>query len=698
MVKVTVIIPVYNTEKYLAECIESAINQSLRDIEIILVDDASPDNAGKICDEYAAKDSRIKVIHQENQGVSAARNNGLEHANGEYVYFLDSDDMIEESFLEKAYNVAKANDSDLTVCDDRNFADRNFEYICALPTFATFVKHDFLKQHPEIKFPIGIHPMEDSIFAHKILLFTNKISFCNNKYFYRHYPEQTSSVFRQQGEKLTRQIETVYDNLEKLYEKYNLYESKYFIIAKLMETETFSTRYRRAEFSPQQRKKVFYILNKFFKKHLKKYLPAKQMKTKFNYEFVEMMHSSNYEIFRLKRFLHSIKFIQENYLIYRFFKKKLRSNLSDFIDKLKYIKTKIKIIRPWEIKFINNFFNNIDENKVLVAEMNDCHNEVIPGYLKYLNELGYKCDVLIAQNIAKDNIFCNIPENLYENTYLARSFVIQKILLSPKIKKYKKILLTSNYIYTLKTTLSNFANLQDKNKFIFVEHNLKNITDELLNRHKYICLNNFSRNNLENNVVNPHYFGDIKITDKNPDVTKFIIIGRVRNDRQNYSLITDTIYKLKSQNIFNYKITIVGSWWNGEIDSKLRNEINLEYKGRLNFSDMYKEIEQADFFLSLFDENNPEHQCYKESVTSGQIQLIYGFSKPTIIPKSFAPHYGFNNQNAILFDNENDFSNALIKGIKMKNDEYKQLQNNLKNYADNVYKKSLENLERQLND
>ena len=148
MVKVTVIIPVYNTEKYLAECIESAINQSLRDIEIILVDDASPDNAGKICDEYAAKDSRIKVIHQENQGVSAARNNGLEHANGEYVYFLDSDDMIEESFLEKAYNVAKANDSDLTVCDDRNFADRNFEYICALPTFATFVKHDFLKQHP----------------------------------------------------------------------------------------------------------------------------------------------------------------------------------------------------------------------------------------------------------------------------------------------------------------------------------------------------------------------------------------------------------------------------------------------------------------------------------------------------------------------------------------------------------------------
>ena len=113
---------------------------------------------------------------------------------------------------------------------------------------------------------------------------------------------------------------------------------------------------------------------------------------------------------------------------------------------------------------------------------------------------------------------------------------------------------------------------------------------------------------------------------------------------------------------------------------------------------MYKEIEQADFFLSLFDENNPEHQCYKESVTSGQIQLIYGFSKPTIIPKSFAPYYGFNNQNAILFDNENDFSNALIKGIKMKNDEYKQLQNNLKNYADNVYKKSLENLERQLND
>ena len=97
---ISVIIPVYNVEEYLCECVDSVLVQTYQNFEIILVDDGSTDSSGRICDEYAEKDSRISVIHQENRGPSKTRNTGLNNANGKYIYFLDSDDYIENNALE----------------------------------------------------------------------------------------------------------------------------------------------------------------------------------------------------------------------------------------------------------------------------------------------------------------------------------------------------------------------------------------------------------------------------------------------------------------------------------------------------------------------------------------------------------------------------------------------------------------------
>ena len=99
MAEISVIIPVYLTEQYLARCIESVIQQTFQDFELILVDDGSPDKCGEICDQFAQKDHRIKVIHQTNAGVSAARNRGLEIASGDYVVFIDSDDWVDQHYL-----------------------------------------------------------------------------------------------------------------------------------------------------------------------------------------------------------------------------------------------------------------------------------------------------------------------------------------------------------------------------------------------------------------------------------------------------------------------------------------------------------------------------------------------------------------------------------------------------------------------
>ena len=114
MKKVSVIIPVYNVEKYIDKCMESVLNQTYSNLEIILVDDGSPDNSGKMCDEYAVKDNRVKVIHKENGGLSSARNAGLDIATGEYVAFIDSDDFVETTMIEKV--VSKIEETNADVC------------------------------------------------------------------------------------------------------------------------------------------------------------------------------------------------------------------------------------------------------------------------------------------------------------------------------------------------------------------------------------------------------------------------------------------------------------------------------------------------------------------------------------------------------------------------------------------------------
>ena len=109
----SVIVPIYNVEKYLAECIDSVLKQSFTDFELILVDDGSPDGCGKICDEYAAKDSRITVIHKENGGLVSARKAGIKAASGEYVICLDSDDKIAPEMLGRANEITEKHNPDL---------------------------------------------------------------------------------------------------------------------------------------------------------------------------------------------------------------------------------------------------------------------------------------------------------------------------------------------------------------------------------------------------------------------------------------------------------------------------------------------------------------------------------------------------------------------------------------------------------
>lgn len=118
---ISVIVPVYNVEQYLQECLDSILLQTYQNIEIILINDGSSDNSGKICDEYAFRDARIKVIHKKNEGVSVARNVGLDSCNGEYICFIDGDDLIEPIYIEDLYINAIKYKADIVTSDYKGY-------------------------------------------------------------------------------------------------------------------------------------------------------------------------------------------------------------------------------------------------------------------------------------------------------------------------------------------------------------------------------------------------------------------------------------------------------------------------------------------------------------------------------------------------------------------------------------------------
>lgn len=123
MPEISVIVPVYRVEPYLRQCVDSILSQTFTDFELILVDDGSPDNCGAICDEYALEDSRVRVIHKQNGGLSDARNAGIDMAKGEFLTFIDSDDLVAPEYLNRLYHSIKSSAAEIAICNMLPFKD-----------------------------------------------------------------------------------------------------------------------------------------------------------------------------------------------------------------------------------------------------------------------------------------------------------------------------------------------------------------------------------------------------------------------------------------------------------------------------------------------------------------------------------------------------------------------------------------------
>ena len=147
---VSIIIPVYNVERYLPECVDSVLAQTHQNLEVILIDDGSPDNCGAICDGYAARDNRVRVIHQTNAGAANAKNAGLDQAQGDYIAFMDSDDWAEPEWIERLLQTAQEQEADVVECNFRMDYVGSSEYGNDPDTFreAVFETEEYLRHYP----------------------------------------------------------------------------------------------------------------------------------------------------------------------------------------------------------------------------------------------------------------------------------------------------------------------------------------------------------------------------------------------------------------------------------------------------------------------------------------------------------------------------------------------------------------------
>lgn len=200
--KVSVIVPVYKAEKYLRKCVDSLLAQTLADIEILLIDDGSPDSSGTICDEYAASDPRVRVFHKENGGVSSARQMGSDNAQGEYVIHADPDDWVESTMLEELYNKAIEERADMVICDYYKNAGSRQIYVRQRPKALGgngLIRELFQQLHGScwnklvrrvcysennVRFPEGISYREDLIFNIRLLKHTKRVSYLPQAFYH----------------------------------------------------------------------------------------------------------------------------------------------------------------------------------------------------------------------------------------------------------------------------------------------------------------------------------------------------------------------------------------------------------------------------------------------------------------------------------------------------------------------------------
>lgn len=245
---ISVIIPVYQAEKYLKRCVDSVLSQTFQNLEVILIDDGSKDNSGEICDQYAASDNRVKVLHKTNAGVAAARNSGLEMATGDYIAFVDSDDYIDSQMYQSMMSIAEEYQCDVVMCDcvkefdnyqeiythnvregyysREQIEKEHFPHLLMMPnveyppTISNWLCLFKRKENANLRYEEGIRFSEDLLFGAQLLYQAKSFYYMKGSCFYHYWmnPQSATHTFKRDKwndyKKLHKRIKEIFSKSE----------------------------------------------------------------------------------------------------------------------------------------------------------------------------------------------------------------------------------------------------------------------------------------------------------------------------------------------------------------------------------------------------------------------------------------------------------------------------------------------------
>ena len=293
MPTVSIVTPVYNTAKYLRECLDSILIQSYQDFELICVNDGSTDNCASILNEYADKDVRVKLYSLDsNTGPANARNVALSHASGDYIVFVDSDDSIEQDYLHKILEMYKNGNYDCIAIGSQ-FWHLVFGLQYVLPTWGMSVSRRVLDKYPNVRFS-DIRPCEDGIFSHKILSLVDRVGICGDA-IYNYRIREGSSERTLMPNYMFDQIPKWFDILEHFYNEYDLWNTGAHRLMTFVAVEPFGRFSCHINFNEEQRRDLFDLMHAFIDRHnlLGKWYPEL-----IGNDFTNFCHAKSYEEYK----------------------------------------------------------------------------------------------------------------------------------------------------------------------------------------------------------------------------------------------------------------------------------------------------------------------------------------------------------------------------------------------------------------
>lgn len=332
MLKISVIVPVYNSEKYLARCVDSILNQTYTDIELILVEDGSPDNCPTICDNYAAADNRVRVIHKQNGGVSTARNAGLDVATGDYIAFVDSDDYIEPDMYEKMMNKVKEYNCDIVLCDClKEYEDyseiyshnvrqgyynndqlkseyyphllimENVEYPATISNWLMLWKKKL--NTVDMRYEPGIKYSEDLLFGARLMLKAESFYYMKDEAYY-HYMMNPDSVTHTYAPDKWDNYVRLYHRIKEVFESYSEYDFSHQInLCLLFFIYNSIGEIYSADMSTKEKKlKIYNILNMSMVREMFKAINFFQLDISFKLKVITLMYKHRFGILLLIKY------------------------------------------------------------------------------------------------------------------------------------------------------------------------------------------------------------------------------------------------------------------------------------------------------------------------------------------------------------------------------------------------------------